>query len=150
MKFNQLAFCGLLCAALIIPAYGQEKRPEHFKKMFGQLNLSDKQKQAMEANKAAHRGRRKQNFEKMKALREEFNAELMKPKLNMGKINALQKQVKAFQAQLIDDRLSSILEVRKILTLDQFTKFISLVKEHEKRYHFEEGEKPGELISPGK
>ena len=156
MKLDKLALCGLLCAALIIPAYAQgkgvtrERPPEHFKKMFDQLNLSDKQKQAMEANKAAHRGKMKQNFEKMKALREEFNAELMKPKLNMGKINALQKQFKAFQAQLADDRLNSILEVRKILTPDQFAKFISLVKEHETRYHFKEGEKPGEPIPPGK
>jgi Spy/CpxP family protein refolding chaperone len=150
MKFNQAAFCGLLCAALIIPAYGQEKRPEHFKKMFEQLNLSDKQKQAMEANKAAHRGKLKHNFEKMKALKEEFNTELMKPKLNMGKINTLQNQFKTFQAQLVDDRLNSILAVRKILTPEQFAKFISLVKEHEMRYHFKEGEKPGEPIPPGK
>ena len=150
MKLNKLAVCGLLCAALIIPAYAQEKRPEHAKKMFEQLNLSDKQKQAMEANKAAHRGKMKQNLEKIKALKEELSTELIKPKLEMGKVNALQKQFKALQAQLADDRLNSILEVRKILTPDQFAKFISLVKEHEKRYHFKEGDKAGESVSPGK
>jgi len=150
MKLNRLVFYGALCAVLIVPAYAQEKRPEHQGKMFDQLNLNDKQKQAMEANKAAHRGKVKQDFEKMKALKEEFNAELMKPKLDMGKINSLQKQFKALQAQLADDRLNSILEVRKILTPDQFSKFISLVKEHEKRYHFKAGDKAGEPISPGK
>lgn len=147
---SKLAVCGLLCAALIIPAYAQEKRPEHFKKIFDQLNLNDKQKQAMEANKTAHRGRMKQNFEKIKTLREGLSAELMKPVLDMGKINTLQKQFKVFQAQLADDRLNSILEVRKILTPDQFAKFISLVKEHEKRYHLREGDRGGVSIPPGK
>lgn len=156
MKFNQLAVCGFLCAVLIIPAYAQaqgaaqEKAPEHSEKIFGQLNLSDKQKQAMEANKAAHRGKMKQNIEKMKTLREVFNTELMKPNLDTNKINVLQKQFKSLQGQIADDRLDSILEVRKILTPDQFAKFISLVKEHEKRYHFKEGKKPEGAIPLGK
>ena len=149
MRLSRLTFCGLLCVMLAVPAFAQEKcaprekAPEHFKKMFEQLSLNDKQKEAMETNKAAHRGKMKQNFEKMKALKDEFNAELMKPKLNMSKINSLQKQFKAMQAQLADDRLSSILEVRKILTAEQFAKFISLANENEKRYHFKNGGKDG-------
>ena len=142
MRWSRLAVCSLLCAALVVPVWAEKEYAEQqgpggrFKKMYSRLNLTGEQRQAMEKNKAEHREKMKADFEKVKALKEELNAELMKPKLDMGKIGSLQKQFKALQGKLADDRLGSVLAVRKILTPEQFAKFVKTMKEHGPRGHW--------------
>ncbi len=98
--------------------------------IYSQLNLTDDQRKQLEDNKQRHMDQKKASFDQIRSYREALNQELMKPQLDMDKINQLQSQFKALQAQLTDDRLNSILEVRKILSLEQFSKFISLMEEH--------------------
>ena len=59
--------------------------------------------------------------------------ELQNPTLNMDKINQIQSELKASQAQMLDARLQGILEIRKILTPEQFTKFSAKMEEHKGR-----------------
>jgi periplasmic protein CpxP/Spy len=103
----------------------KEKKAE----IYSQLGLTDQQKQELEANKAQNKEQRKAFFEKMRAKRKELNQELMKPTLDMPKIEAIQTELKSMQAQMIDDRLNSTLSVRKILSPEQFAKFITLMEE---------------------
>ena len=109
----------------------EKKREE----IYGQLNLTEGQKKQLEANKKRHHEDKRVVFEKMKSYKESFKQELMKPDLDMSKINEIQSQFKAVQSQMTDDRLRSILEVRKILTPQQFTKFISLMEKHKHEGH---------------
>lgn len=109
-------------------------REKKFDEFFGQLNLTEEQKQQLKENKASHREKNKSSFEQAKSYREAMKNELMKPELDMSKIYEIHSQLKTLHAQMADDRLSSILEVRKILTPEQFSKFISLMEERRSKF----------------
>jgi len=101
------------------------------------LNLSDDQvkqlKDAHEKQKAAM----KSNVEQMKSNREAFDAEIIKAAPDMSKVNAIQVQLKTVQAQMLDDRLNSILAVKKILTPEQFAGYMALEKARKLMMHHE-------------
>lgn len=101
---------------------------EKFQKIWGQLNLTPAQKKQLEENKIKHMEARKAEFEKMRSCMDSLKAELMKPELDMKKINIIQAELKTLHAKAQDGRLASILEVRKILTLEQFKKFNDLTE----------------------
>ena len=95
-----------------------------------QLNLSEEQKKQLDENKSKSKAQMKDLFEKKRSLRTAMRQELMKPELDMNKINDIQTQLKASQSEMVDHRLNSILEVRKILSPDQFQKFLSLFEKY--------------------
>jgi Spy/CpxP family protein refolding chaperone len=75
--------------------------------IYNQLNLTEVQKKQLEANKIQHRAKMKAVREQMKSYRQVFQQELMKPVLDMNKINELHSQLKALESQMADDRLNS-------------------------------------------
>jgi len=103
---------------------------KRIQEIYSQLNLTEDQKKQLETNKQNQQGQRKLLFEQMKTQHDAMHQELMNPNLDMNKINSIQSQIKSLQAQMADNRLNSILEVRRILTSDQFNKFISLMEQH--------------------
>jgi Spy/CpxP family protein refolding chaperone len=112
------------------------KNPEWAQKMkekregfFKELGLTDEQKKALEAHKDQHRKEMKELVQSMRDQMKQMREELQKDKLDMGKINQIQSQLKTTQAQMMDHRLQGILEVRKILTPDQFKKFSEKMEE---------------------
>ncbi|MCB9771616.1 MAG: Spy/CpxP family protein refolding chaperone [Candidatus Omnitrophica bacterium] len=107
----------------------RERREKNIQEVYNQLSLTDAQKQQLEQNKINNQGKKKDLYEKIRSYKEMLNQELMKIDLDMTKINNIQGSIKALQMQILDDRLNSILEVRKILTPEQFTKFIGFMKE---------------------
>ena len=117
-----------------------ERMGKKGEEIYNQLNLTQDQKKQLEANKQKHRENMEAVFEKMKSYKEDFNHELMKSTLDMNKINEIHSQFKTVQSQMSDDRLNSILEVRKILTPEQFSKFLSLMDQHkhEHKRHWDE------------
>ncbi len=137
---------GLGCLPMLyaqeIPVNGAEEKKEDVsskthqwmekktEEIYSQLNLTDEQKKMLEVNKEAHWGKRKAAFETMRVLKDSLNSELMKPELDMNRINEIQARLKNFHARMTDERLNSILEVRKILTPEQFSKFIALMEKH--------------------
>ena len=110
--------------------WDHEKFEKKIQEIYGQLNLSSEQKKQLDENKQKHRDNMKSSFEKMHSLRQEMRQELTKSELDMNKINGLQSQMKSLQSEMIDRRLESILDVRKILTPEQFAKFNALMEEH--------------------
>jgi Spy/CpxP family protein refolding chaperone len=90
---------------------------------FKELGLNEEQKKALKANKEKHRQEKKALFEDMHAKMKLIREELQKENLDMGKVNQIQAELKATQAKMLDQRLAHILEVRKILTPEQFKKF---------------------------
>ena len=98
--------------------------------IYNQLNLTDDQKRQLEANKQQHRSKMESARQAIKADKEAFKEEMMKPQLDMPKITALHHQIKAVLSQMEDDKLSSILAVRAILTPEQFAKFVNLMHKH--------------------
>lgn len=107
----------------------QERREKKIQEIYNQLNLTDAQKKQLEQNKISNQDKKKDLYEKVRSYKDALNQELMKIDLDMTRINDIQNNIKALQVQILDERLSSILEVRKILTPEQFTKFIGFMKE---------------------
>jgi Spy/CpxP family protein refolding chaperone len=120
----------------------KEKREKKMQEVYGQLNLTEEQKTQLKANKEKSRDAGKALFEQMKSSHEALNQELMQPELNMDKVTQIHSQLKALQTQMADNRLNSILEVRKILSHDQFVKFLSMMKE--RKHDKQEGQGSGE------
>ncbi len=118
----------------------KQKRKEKMQKIFSQLNLTEEQKNKLKENKTKHREQRKGGFEQIKSYKEALKQELLKPDLDMKRIQEIQGQSKAAQAQMADDRLDSILEVRTILTPEQFSKFMTLMEHHRKERASSENE----------
>lgn len=100
-----------------------KKRKERFEKMKKDLGLSQKQEQELEAHKEKHRKEAQALREELRAKREAMKAELDKPSLDEARVTALNEELKVLQGKLADQRLRGILEVRKILTPEQFKKF---------------------------
>ena len=124
----------------------KQKRKEKMQKVFEQLNLTEEQKAQLKENKKRNREERKAGFEKMKSYKEALRQELLKPDLDKKRIKQIQGQLKAAQAKMADDRLDSILEVRTILTPEQFTKFMTLMEQHRKERAFSRKEQKTENV----
>ena len=62
---------------------------QRIQEIYNQLNLTDDQKKQLEANKQQHRAKMESARQEMKADKEALQEELMKPQLDMSKINGL-------------------------------------------------------------
>jgi len=111
-------------------SFQKEHSGKHIQEIYKQLNLTDDQKQQLDTIKQQHRARMVSSRQELKADKETLQQELMKPQLDMSKINAIHNQIKSLQSQMEDDRLSSILAVRSILTPEQFLEFNNLMHKH--------------------
>jgi len=139
------SFIGLYILAVLSLAHAQnapasnsasfkEHSGQRVQEIFNQLNLTDDQKKQLEVNKEQHRAKMQSARQAMKAYKEALQEEIMKPRLDMPKINEIHGQIKALQSQMEDVKLNSILTVRSILTPDQFLKFINLMHKHKQEH----------------
>ncbi|MDE2214612.1 MAG: periplasmic heavy metal sensor [Candidatus Omnitrophica bacterium] len=103
--------------------------------VFNQLGLTEEQKKELQANKEKYRPRIISERRQMRAVMEALRKELMKPRLNMARIHQLHNRTKDLMSQMEDDRLTSILAVRVILTQEQFTKFVNLMDRFKHERH---------------
>ena len=110
---------------------------KHNRKGINKLDLTDEQRKLLKENRKKQADAMKAVLEELKSNKEALDKELVNPNLDMNKITQIQTQIKSIQAQMADNRLNSILEVKKILTPDQFSKFIELKKEHHFKGHKE-------------
>lgn len=140
---------GIICAALLAAnaAYARpddksnnlqnmarrDRMESRFKQMDKELGLSPEQGKKLEEHRKAHREESQQLFEQMRQKREALRVEMEKPELNMGQIHTIHADLKNIQNKLADQRLEGILEVRKILTPEQFKKFHEITKKDWKR-----------------
>ncbi|MBF0505127.1 MAG: Spy/CpxP family protein refolding chaperone [Candidatus Omnitrophica bacterium] len=107
--------------------------------IFSQLNLTEPQKKQLEDNKTKHRNKMKIARQQREAYSKDLQQELMKPQLDMNKINDIHNQLKAQESKIADERLDSILTVRAILTSQQFSEFLSLMNKHKLEHAKAEG-----------
>ncbi len=106
-----------------------EKRRAQMLENFKQLDLSPVQEKQLNAHRKSHIELGKEIHENIKAKREALREELQQQELDMKKIRKIHSELKNIRSQKADHRLEGILEVRKILTTEQFTKFMELKKE---------------------
>jgi Spy/CpxP family protein refolding chaperone len=99
------------------------------------LNLTEDQEKQLKDLRDKNKEAMKSVFKQMKANRTAFETEIVKATSDMNKVNDLQTQVKALQSQMVDNRLNSILEIKKILTPEQFAGWMALEKQEDMMKH---------------
>ncbi len=97
--------------------------------VFKQLDLNPVQEKQLETHRNNHREQEKDIHESMLSKSEEMKIELQKQELNMAKINQINSELKRIESTKADHVLENFLEVRKIITAEQFAKFTELKKE---------------------
>jgi len=102
--------------------------------IYNDLGLTDEQRKLLEENENKHREQTKALFTQLRQKMNSLRQELEKSELNMQAIYQTNNELKQLQAQMLDNRLERILEVRKILTPEQFKKFED--KMNERMGHF--------------
>ncbi|HOY09472.1 MAG TPA: periplasmic heavy metal sensor [Candidatus Omnitrophota bacterium] len=117
-----------------------KRREQHFEEMAKELNLTDEQREKIEAH-------RQQNAEEVKALMEQISqkrraigAELQQPQLDWDKVKQLHGQLKELILKREDLMFSGILKIREILTTEQFMMFHEKMGQMRKMWK-EKGEK---------
>ena len=92
-------------------------------RIYNDLALTTEQRRFLEENKNKHRDQTKALFTQLRQKMVLLRQELEKSELNMQEIEQTNNELKQLQTQMLDNRLERILEVRKILTSEQFKKF---------------------------
>jgi len=143
-----LMFAVLFMPVLPVHAQDQEGRKfdkkdweEKVNKMYDKLDLSEEQRQALKKNKEGHRDEMQSLREEIKAKRESLQAEMQKADFNADKVKSINEEIKALQNKMSDQRLEGVLEVREILTPEQFSKFNELKESHHENWKGEGGER---------
>ena len=132
--------CGLLLAAsaaYAAPPAGAAlgagdkdgKMEARMKRVEEQLGVTRKQEKRLKKHRKAHREEAGKLFEEMRQKKEALRNEMEKPDFNMDQVKALHEDLKRIQNKLADHRLQGILEVRQILTPEQFKKFHELTRQ---------------------
>ena len=100
---------------------------------YNDLGLTDGQRKLLEENKNKHREQTKALFTQLHQKMTLLRQELEKNELNMQEIHQTNNELKQLHAQMLDNRLELILEVRKILTPAQFKKFEDKMKSYNEK-----------------
>ncbi len=107
----------------------REKMKARMLEVFKQLDLSPEQEEQLQAHRDNHREQGREFHESLRAKKEAIRNELQKEELNMEEIYKIHNELKGLLSNKADHRLEGILEVRKILTAEQFRKFCELRKD---------------------
>jgi len=103
-------------------------------------DLTDDQKKQLKDIFQKQREAKKASFEQIKANKEALTNELLQTTPDVNKINDLKSKMEALGAQMLDNRINSDLEVKKILNAEQFAKYLEFQK-HKLGGRFHKGER---------
>ncbi|HZX49463.1 MAG TPA: Spy/CpxP family protein refolding chaperone [Nitrospirota bacterium] len=102
---------------------------QNISRMYKKLNLTPGQDKQLKDHRNRHRSQMETLYKEIKVKREQLGEELQKTEFDMSKVQQVHDELKSLKAGMEDNRLEGILEVRKILTPEQFSKFMKLKKE---------------------
>ena len=128
--YSLTIFGFVFSASTVLAQPGFFKRDHDMKRIQEMLNLSTEQQELMDVHKAKRREQMEAFHKSMMTTREAMKTELEKEEPNMDTINQIQSELKVLDATKADHRLEGILEVREILTPEQFSEFMELKGKH--------------------
>jgi Spy/CpxP family protein refolding chaperone len=134
-SFYKTAAFGIAAAAMLLTAPMAIAQPddedfppgrgpggEEIENHVGQLGLSQEQQEKLDEYRSKHRRERRQLREKMNIKRSELKLELDKPETDKKKVAEIVAEMKKLEGEKIDQRVNSILELKELLTPEQFEK----------------------------
>jgi Spy/CpxP family protein refolding chaperone len=99
--------------------------PRPFQKMITELKLTPDQQAKLQAQHKEMREQGKMIFEQMKKIREKVKTELLKDKPSPAALDDYAAQLAGLHRQLIQKRHEHLLQAKKILTPEQFSKLVN-------------------------
>ena len=98
--------------------------------------LTDDQKKQLKDIWQKQKEAKKTAFAQIRVYREALTNELLQTTPDVNKINDLKSKLGVLKAQMLDNRINSDLEVKKILTAQQFAKYLEFQKaKFDGRFH---------------
>jgi|GEM_PF-3509276 len=117
-----ISLIGVVCAA---PS-GQKSADAAREKIISQLDLTVKQKTAIEERRMKREKILNERFAKITALRQRIQEEFKKPALDKERVMALHRETKELMSQIMDIHFESLVEVRELLTPAQHARMLEL------------------------
>jgi Spy/CpxP family protein refolding chaperone len=96
--------------------------------LYERLNLTEKQRVQLEENRKRHHESMKALSDQLVFMRQQLNQALEKSVLDKGEIAQIKARMDRLQSELSDLRLKGILDVRAILTPEQYEIFSEILQ----------------------
>lgn len=113
----------MLSLGLPLAAYGQEKGKSHdeaFDRIVNELNLSPSQKDEIAKERSSRKAESENIRAELKQKRNELSEELEKESSDKSRISAIISEMKELTARRMEQRVESILALKKVLTPSQY------------------------------
>lgn len=107
--------------------------------MLKDLNLTPEQREQLKAHREANRQAMNALRDELKAKRAELRQEISRAETDMAKLEQIKAAMKDLSGRQVDQRIDSVLSLKKILTPEQFQKMNAKMEEG----HTWRGRKPG-------
>lgn len=99
------------------------------KKFFKDLNLTPEQQEKLDAHRKAQRAKNKETREQLKTKMQALHEEISKPNMDRAQLNGLVAEVNTLKGHLFSQHIEGVLEMKEVLTPEQFAK----MQEHFKK-----------------
>lgn len=93
------------------------------------LSLNAEQEKQLDAIQQKQYAAKKTSFEQLRTTGAALMDEIAKANPDNNKVNALQSQLKTLQGQMADEHLNAMLEIKKIMSPEQFAGYVALEKQ---------------------
>jgi Spy/CpxP family protein refolding chaperone len=136
----------IACIAMPARAEGEDKyrgprqkwssgeKQEKFDKMIEKLGLSHEQVAQLKEHKQAKMESREKLYSALSEQKKALKDELEKPASDNARIKQIADSIKQIQSEMVDERIKGILEIKAILTPEQYNEFKSKIGKHKKRF----------------
>jgi Spy/CpxP family protein refolding chaperone len=105
---------------------------ERFNAIIKELRITPEQQQAISQQRTQEKTRSQELRQKMKSVREEITVELNKEVTDTAKLRSLISRMKELTGERIEQQIKGILELKKILTPEQFKELNEKRQQNEK------------------
>lgn len=142
MKYKVLIPLLSIFVMLATPLFAQPDDPEHcgrHKAVMEELNLNDEQQTKLKLLKLDMQKEHILHFDEVKKVRDKIKEELLKEKPSEAKLNEYAKELGKLHGKLSEKRMAHFLQVKQILSKEQFEKLLSKEFHKEKFHHKKQG-----------
>lgn len=133
-----------------MPKQNMKKAKKGFEEIAKEINLTDEQKQQIETMAKADKDKKKEIRKQMKEKFKAIDAELLKENYDINVINGLTADIQALQSEMAKTNIDSKVQMRSILTYDQFKQIEEIKEKNKEKFMNKAMEKKEEItVSTG-
>jgi Spy/CpxP family protein refolding chaperone len=112
---------------------GGGKKGGHFQSLIDKLDITDEQKETLMEQREEHWKKMKDLREAMNENRQDLREELLKDDYSKTAVKRTVREMKGIQGDMIEQRVDHFLQMKEVLTPEQYRKFTELAEKKRKR-----------------